>query len=71
MHLRIKNLNVLNLLHFQKPNITFLNYMFSQNLWYTFEASILFFEIWIFLKSISTYFYERGHFLTPTFIHNN
>jgi hypothetical protein len=39
MHLKIKKLNVLNLFHFQKPNVTFLNYMFSQNLWYTLRLS--------------------------------
>ncbi len=42
MRLKITNLNVLNLFYLQKPNITFLNNMFSQNLWYTLRLPFYF-----------------------------
>jgi hypothetical protein len=36
------HLNVLNLHHFQNPNITFINYMFSQNPWYILRLPFFF-----------------------------
>jgi hypothetical protein len=49
MHLKTKNQNVLNLFHFQKSNITFSDYMFSQKKWYTLRLPFLFFDLEFFL----------------------